>query len=78
MQPMPLHERPLLLRLQPQQLELFAQHGWRVIEHARYRLPGAFRLLQSFPGHLNNEFVAACSPFDSLDAPDVVLTLVFN
>ena len=49
-QRIPLHERPLLLRLQPQRLELFVQHGRRVMEHARHRLPGALRLLQSFPG----------------------------
>ena len=50
--------RPLLLCLQPQRLELYAQHGRRVMEHARHRLPGALRLLQSL-GHLDNEFVAA-------------------
>ena len=27
-----MHERPLLLRLQPQRLELFAQHSRRVME----------------------------------------------
>ena len=48
------------------------------MEHARHRLPGALRLLQSFPGHLGDELVAACSPLDSRDAPDVVLTLVFQ
>ena len=68
-QPIPLHERPLLLRLQPQRLERFAQHGRRVIERARHRFPGALRLLQSFPGLLDNGLVAACSPLDSRDAP---------
>ena len=46
--------------------------------YARHRLPGALRLLQSFPGHLDNELVPACSPLDSLDAPDVVLALVLQ
>ena len=78
MQPMPLHDRPLLLRLQPQRLVLFAQHGRRVMELARHRLPGALCLLRSFPGHLDNEPVAACSALDSRDAPDVVLVLVLN
>ena len=73
-----MHERPLLLRLQPQRLELFAQHGRLVMEHARHRLPGALRLLQSFLGHLDNELVAACSPLDSQDAPDVVLDLALQ
>ena len=48
------------------------------MEHARHRLPGALRLLQSFPGHFDNELVAVCSPLDSRDAPDVVLALVFQ
>ena len=48
------------------------------MEHARHRLPGAFRLLQSFPDHLDDEFVDACSPLDSRDAPDVVLALDFQ
>ena len=48
------------------------------MEHARHRLPGALRLLQSFLGHLDNELVAACSPLDSRDAPDVVLALVLQ
>ena len=61
-QSIPLHERPLLLRLQPQRLELFAQHGRHVMEHARRRLPGDLRLFQSFPGHLDNELFAAFSP----------------
>ena len=30
-------------------------HGRRVMEHARHRLPGALRLRQSFPGHLDTE-----------------------
>ena len=47
------------------------------MEHARHRLPGALRL-ESFPGHLDDELVAACRPLDSRDAPDVVLTLVFQ
>ena len=67
-----------VLRLQPQPLELFAQHGWRVMEHARHRLPGALCLLESFPGHLHHELVGACSQFDSRDAPDVVLALVLH
>ena len=66
-QPVPLHKRPLLLCLQPQRLEFFAQQGRRVMEHGRHRLPGALRLLQSFLGHLDNELVATCSPFDSRD-----------
>ena len=78
MQSIPLHERPSLRRLQLQRLELFAQHGRRVMEHARHRLPGALRLLQSFPGQLDNELVAACNLLDSRDAPDVVLALVLN
>ena len=78
MQSIPLHERPLLLRLQHQRLELFAQHGRRVMEHARNRFQGAFRLLQSFPLHLENELVAACGPIDSQDTPNVVLPLVIN
>ena len=61
MQSTPLRERPLLLRLQPQRLELFAQHGRRVMKYARHPLQGALRLLQSFPSHLDNELVAACS-----------------
>ena len=48
------------------------------MEHARHRLPGALRLLQSFPGHLDNELVAACSPLDSRDGPDVILALVLQ
>ena len=36
-QPIPLYERPLLLRLQSQRLELFLQHGQRVMEDARHR-----------------------------------------
>ena len=78
MRPIPLHERPLLLHLQPQRPELFVQHGRRVMEHARHRLPRALRLLQSFPGHLDNELVTACSPLDCRDAPDVVLALVLQ
>ena len=73
-----LHERPLLLRFNLQRLELFAQHGRRVMEHARHRVSGALRLLQSFPGHLDNERVTACSPLDSRDASDVVLALVLQ
>ena len=57
-QPIPLHERTLLLRLQPQRLELFMQQGRCFMEYARHRLPGALRLLQSFPGHFDNELVA--------------------
>ena len=52
--------------------------GRRVTEHARHRFPHVFRLLQSFPGQLDNELVAACSPLDSRDAPDVVLALVLQ
>ena len=48
------------------------------MEHALHRLPGALRLLQSFPSHLDNELVAVCSPLDSRDAPDVVLALVLQ
>ena len=58
--------------------ELFAQHDLRVMEHARHRLPDALRLLQSFPGHLDNERVAACSPIDNRDTPDMVLVLVLH
>ena len=78
MQSIPLHERPSLRRLQLQRLELFAQHGRRVMEHARHRLPGDLCLLQSFPYYLDNELVTACSPLDSRDAPDVVLALVLQ
>ena len=73
-----MHERPPLLRLHPQRLELFVQHGRRVIEHARHRLPGALRLLQCFPGHLDNELVATSSPLHSRRAPDVVFSLVLQ
>ena len=76
MQSMPLHEHPLLLRLQPQRLEFFAEHGRRVMEYARHRLPGALRLLQSLPHHLDNELVAACSSLDSRDGSNVILALV--
>ena len=48
------------------------------MEHARRRLPGALRLLQSLPGHVDNELVPACSPLDRRDAPDVVLALVLQ
>ena len=48
------------------------------MEHARHRLPGALRLLQSFLGDLDNELVAACSPIESRDAPDVVLALALQ
>ena len=48
------------------------------MEHARHRLPDALRLLQSFPGHLDNELVAAGSRIDRRDAPDVVLALVLQ
>ena len=48
------------------------------MEYARHRLPGALRLLQPFPGHLDDKLVVACSPLDSRDAPDVVLALVFQ
>ena len=48
------------------------------MEHARHRLPGALRLLQFFPGHPDNELVAAYTPLDSRDAPDVVLALVLQ
>ena len=72
MQPISLYERLLLLRLRPQRLGLFSKHGRRVMEHARHRLQGVLRLLQAVPGNLDNELVAACSPFDSRDAPDVV------
>ena len=41
-QPIPLHERPLLFRLQTTRLYLFAQHGRRVVEHARHRLQVLF------------------------------------
>ena len=75
-QPIPLHERLILLHVQPQRLELFAQHGRRVIEYVQHRLPGAHRLLQSFPGHLDNELVSACSPRGGQDAPNVVVALV--
>ena len=47
-QPIPLHERPLLLRLQPHRLELFVKHGRRVMKHARHRLICAPRLFQPF------------------------------
>ena len=77
-QPIPLQERTCLLRLQLQPLELFAQHGWRVMEHVRHRLSSALRLLQSFPGYLDNEFVVTYSPFDTRDDPDVVLALVLQ
>ena len=48
------------------------------MEQARHRLPGALRFLHSFPGHLGNELVTACSPLDGQDASDVVLTLVLQ
>ena len=48
------------------------------MEYARHRHPGALRLPQSFPSHLDNELVSACSPLDSRDAPDVVLALVLQ
>ena len=67
-----------MLRPQPQHLELFSQHGQRVMGHARHRLPGAFRFRQSFPGHLDDELIAARSLLDSRDAPDAVLALVFQ
>ena len=48
------------------------------MEHARHRLPGALCLLQPFAGHLDDELVAACSPLDSRDSPDVVHALGFH
>ena len=75
---MPLHERPFLLRLPHRRLELFVQHGRLVMKHARHRRPGALRLLQSFSGHLDNDFVANCSPIENRDAPDDVLALAPN
>ena len=74
----PLHERTLLFHLQPQPRELFAQHGWCVVQHARHGLPGAVPLLQSFPGHLDNDLVSALSTIETRHAPDVVLALVPN
>ena len=56
-QPIPRYESPLLIRLQPQRLELFSQHGRRAIKHARHRLPGALRLLRPFPGHVDDKLV---------------------
>ena len=77
-QPIPLDERPRVLRLQPQRLELYGQHGRRVMEHARHRILGVVRLSQSFRGNLDDELVAACSPPDSRDAADVVLAVVLQ
>ena len=54
MQPAPLHESPLMLRLQPQHLEHVSQYGPRVMEHARHWLPGAVCLLQPMPGRLDS------------------------
>ena len=48
------------------------------MEHARRRLQGALRRLQSFPGNLDDELVADCSPLDNRDAPNVVVALVLN
>ena len=48
------------------------------MEHPRHQLPGALRFLQSFPSHLDNERVAACSPLDSRNAPDVIFALVLQ
>ena len=48
------------------------------MEYARHRLPGAVRLVQSFPGHIGNELVAACSLLDNRDDPDVVLGLLLQ
>ena len=73
-----MHERPPLLRLHPQRLELFVHHRRRVIEHARHRLPGALRLLQCSPGHLDNELVAACNPIDSRRTSDVVFSVLLQ
>ena len=48
------------------------------MEHAQHRVSGTLRLLQSFPGYLDNKLVAACSPLDGRHAPDIVLALVFQ
>ena len=45
------------------------------MKRARHQRSGALRVLQCFPGHLDNEVVAACSPLDMRDAPDVTLPL---
>ena len=77
-QPIPLHERPLYLRLQRKRLDLFSQLGRRDKEHARHQFPGTLRPFQSFPDHLDDDGVSASHPLDSRDAPDVALALVFQ
>ena len=48
------------------------------MKHSQPRFADAFRLLQSFPGHVHNELVPVCSPLDSQDATDVVLALALQ